>query len=117
MTARCFAVNSNNDVFIGNDGNLAIVTDLDGTLQSCEHAVKTILGEMILAVDEGIPDFETVWNGVPNLQQYEAAIRSAILNIDGVVEITSFFTERDKGTLKYTAVIKTIYGVGSITNG
>lgn len=117
MTAKTFAVNASNDIYIGFNGNLVIVSDLEGTLQACAQSTKTILGEMVLAVDQGIPDFETVWNGVPNLQQYEAAIRSAILGVSGVVEIVSFFMNTEKQVLQYTAVIRTIYGVGSINNG
>jgi hypothetical protein len=117
MTAQCFAVNSNNDMYIGEDGNLAIVFNLEGTLQACAHAAKTILGEMVFSVNQGLPNFQLVWVGVPNLPQYEAAVRVAILAVDGVVEIVSFLMDISDNTLKYTITIRTIYGVGVVTNG
>jgi len=117
MAAQTLAVNEQNDLYLDSAGNIAVIYDLAGTLQACAHATKTILGEMLLAVNEGIPNFQTVWVGVPNLQQFEASIRSAILKVVGVVEIVSFIMEQNAETLDYSVVIRTIYGTGSVTNG
>ena len=114
MTAQCFSVNTNNDIYLGMDGNLAIVFNLQGTLQACAHAAKTILGEMIFAVDQGLPNFQLIWVGVPNLQQYESAIRGAILAVDGVVQVVSFLASLSDNTLTYTMTIQTVYGTGTI---
>ncbi len=116
MTAQCFAVNSNNDIYLGTDGNLAIVFDMQGTLQACEHALKTVLGEMIFATNQGLPNFQLIWIGVPNLQHYEPAVRATILAVDGVVEVVSFLADLSDNTLTYTITIRTIYGVG-VVNG
>ena len=106
---QTFAVNSNNDLYIGRDGNLAIVNSLDAILQNCEHAAKTTLGELVLQTNVGIPDFQVVWNGVPNIQQFNASLRQALLAVDGVVEILSLNTVRNGDALIYQAVIRTIY--------
>ncbi len=117
MTAQTLAVDSNNDIYLGTDGNIAVVFNMQGTLQACAHASKTLLGEMIFSVNEGLPNFQLVWVGVPNLQQYEAAVRATLLAVDGVVEIVSFLIDITDNNLTYTAVIRTIYGTGTITNG
>lgn len=117
MTAQTFAVNTQNDIYLGTDGNLAVVYDMQGTLQACAHATKTLLGEMIFSTNEGLPNFQLVWVGVPNLQQYEAAVRATLLAVDGVVEIVSFLIDLNDNTMTYTATIRTIYGTGTITNG
>jgi len=114
MTAQTFSVNDQNDIYLGADGNLVIVFNLQGTLQACEHAVTTLLGEMIYQADQGIPNFELIWVGVPNVQQYQAAVRAALLRVDGVVEIVSFIVGISDNKLNYTAIIRTIYGTGSI---
>lgn len=114
---QTFAVNSNNDLYIGKDGNLAIVSGLEAVLQNCEHAAKTTLGELVLQTNVGIPDFQVVWNGVPNIQQFDAALRQALLAVDGVVEVVSLITTRDADKLVYQATIRTIYGSGAISNG
>lgn len=111
----CFAVNADNDLFIGPDGNLAIVNALPATLQACEHAVKAQLGEMVLAIDQGIPTLETVWNGTPNFPQFEAALRRAILAVSGVAGIVSLNVSQLADQLIYRAVILTVYGTGEVT--
>ncbi len=117
MTATCFGVNDQNDIYLGKDGNLVIVQDLEGTLQACAHSAKTRLGEMVLAVNEGLPDFELIWVGIPNIPQYESSIRRAILNVFGVLDILSFVSEISNNNLSYSIVIRTIYGTGVVTSG
>ena len=111
---QIFAVNSKNDIYIGDDGQLAIVTGLQAVLQACEHVAKARLGEMVLAIDQGIPYFETVWNGVPNLPQFEIALRQAFLGVDGVTEVISLTTIQRADILSYTATIMTTFGGGTI---
>ena len=84
MTAQTLAVNAQNDIYIGDDGNIALVFNLQGTLQACAHSGKTILGEMIFAANQGLPNFQLIWVGVPNLQQYETAVPATLLAVYGV---------------------------------
>jgi hypothetical protein len=104
-----------NDLYIGPDGNLAIVYDLQAVLQACEHAAKAQLGEMFLATDQGIPNFQLIWVGVPNLIQWQAALRSAWLNIPDVVDIVSLIGDQVGDILTYTAIIRTSFGTGAIS--
>lgn len=105
------------DLTIGDDGNLVIVTDLNAVLADAARAARTLLGEMVLAIDEGIPYFEVVWNGSPNLNQYQASLRDRILNVPGVLEVVSLSLGQSASTLDYEAVIRTIYGTGTVSNG
>lgn len=109
-------VNENNDIFVNSDGNLDMQIDLPATLQACAQISKAQLGEIIYSAQQGIPNFETVWNGVPNMAQWEAALRNAILSIEGVVNILNLTTSLANNVLSYTAEILTIYGTGTITN-
>lgn len=111
---RCFSTNTNNDIFIDTDGRLAISSRLQAVLDLCEHAVKAQLGEMVLAVNQGIPNFQTIWNGAPNTVQFAAYIRRAILSVDGVLEIVTLNTEPVADVMTYSATIRTIYGQGDI---
>lgn len=108
------AVDSLNDLFIGGDGALAMVSDLEATLQACEHAAKTQLAEMIYAVDAGVPNFATVWNGSPNRSQFEAFMRRTLLAVQNVTEVSELSTSVANHVLSYRAVIKTIFGTGVI---
>lgn len=113
---QTFGVNASNDIYIGGDGNLVIDRDTQAVLTACAQTVKTRLGEMVLAVNDGLPYFETVFTGVPNIPQFEMALRTAILAVPGVNEILSLTTSQAGDVLSYTAVILTIYGQG-VLNG
>lgn len=111
---RTFAVDDNNDLFLAAGGNLAIVSDLDAVLLVCAAVARTLLGEMVLAVDRGLPYFEDVFTGQPNAANFEAALRSALLAVDGVTQISSLTITQAENDLNYTAQIVTIYGPGVI---
>jgi hypothetical protein len=122
---QTFAVNANNDLYVDNEGNIAIVFDIQAVLQNCEHAIKTRLGEMVLQVNGGLPYLEAVFVGVPNIPQYEAAARAAILAVQGVQELILFnaiqtqvippFSTRPTTALVYSAIIRTIYGQANLS--
>ncbi len=115
MTVTTFSVNEFNDLFLDSRGNIAISHDLDALLFICAQVAKTQLGECVLNTNLGIPNFQVVWNGVPNIIQFEAALREAILAIDGVIEISSLMTEIIDNQLKYSMVIRTNFGGGIVS--
>ncbi len=107
---RVFATDDNNDLYIAVTGNLAIANDLEAVKQACEHAVQAQLGEMMFSVDQGVPTFETVWVGSPNLPQFEAALRLTLLAVPNVVEVPELVATRLRDTVLYTARIITKFG-------
>ncbi len=109
--SNTIAVNEFNDIYIDGNGNLAMVEGLESVKQSIEHAVKTQLGEEIFQINRGLPNFQTVWNGTPNLLQFEAALYAIIESVSGVIRITSLDSTVDsKNDLFYTAEVMTEYG-------
>lgn len=111
---RTLTVDSNNDIFIGNDGSLSVSSDLQAVLYACAAAAKTQLGEMVLAVDEGMPNFEAVWVGSPNLAQFEAYLRRTLTSVIDVTGVSDLTITRAGGVLSYQVTIQTIYGSGVI---
>lgn len=115
-------VNSNipgvafNDLYLDADGNISISFDLQAALQACAQAAQTLLGEMVFNVNQGIPYFQTVWVGVPNIQQFNAALRAAFLAVPNVVEVISLVTSQINDTLTYSAIIRTSFGSGTLAN-
>jgi len=116
-----------NDIYLNSQGNIALTSDLgvsgnqQAVLQACAQAAKTLLGEIVFNTDVGIPYFETIWIGVPNLQQYKGALTRAFLTVPDVVEVVSLIVSSgtaaasDVNTLTYSAVIRTVYGSGGIS--
>ena len=110
---RSLSVNELNDIYLDPQGNLAIAVGLTAILQNCEHAARAVLGEMVLEVDRGIPYFETVWAGNPQISQFDAALRRALLAVEGVIEVVNLSTTPEDNQLNYTALIRTTFGEGT----
>lgn len=122
MSTFSIATNDNNDMYLDADGNIAIVFDEDAVAQDCDHAVKTLLGELIYNSDIGVPYMQVVFVGNPNLTQFESSLRNAILNANSdVVQVLSVTINRSGNVLNYSAEIESVYGQvflnGSINNG
>lgn len=111
---QTFATDEKNDLFIGKDGGLSVASGIVAVENIAAQVAKTLLGEMILATDQGLPYFEAVWTGSPNLPQFEAAFRAAILAVDGVTGITSLTLQQVGDRLTYAAEIETVFGAGSV---
>jgi hypothetical protein len=131
-----FAVTSDNDIYLNSDGNVALLFGQDAVMQLCEHASKTILGEMILFSNQGMPNFQTIWQpGIPNLPQFQTALHNTLMLVDGVIEVNSIgisvVDSRINGlagngasistgntaagkSLAYSVTISTIYGQGTL---
>jgi len=118
-----------NDIYLDEFNNIAMSTDLQATLEECAEAARTLLGEAVFDTSIGIPYKEVVWVGVPNMQQFTASLRSAFLNVVGVTEVVSLIiaqipiqttnnnfpvSSQSADMLTYTAIIKTIYGIGVV---
>lgn len=110
------AINSNYDLYLAEDGNIAMNSGQDALLQACQTAAQAQLGEMVLSINTGVPNFQTIWQSATNIAQFEASLRRAILSVAGVIEIAELDTSVSNNTVFYRAVIRTIYGAGQITS-
>ncbi len=104
----------NNDLVLTPSNSIGVSTDLEAVIQICEHVVKTMLGELILQGDQGVPNFQLIWNGAPNIPQAQNAIREALLSVEGVTTVTQLTAFVQNNTLYYNATIQTIYGEASL---
>ena len=127
MTTQTLSANVNgtlpnvayNDIYLNAEGNIALSFNQQALLENCSQAAQILLGELVFNTSIGIPYQQALWVGVPNIQQFTAALRRAFLSIDGVLEVISLITSQGGAvvagdTLTYTAIIRTIYGVGGI---
>ncbi len=105
-----FSINQNNDIHLGNDGNLALVAGQQAIKNCCEHYAKALRGEMIHKLDKGMPYWQTTFGRQADIPLFEALFRERMLEIDGVIAVISFSAALIDNTLNYTAVIQTIYG-------
>ncbi|MEG2039682.1 MAG: hypothetical protein RR068_01035, partial [Hafnia sp.] len=99
-----------NDIFIGDDGSLAVARDIFAVQHSSTQAVKAQLGEMMYATERGLPTFDVIWNGSPNPAVYEAWLRRTLLECAGVHEVRALNVSVSGSDMKYSATIITEYG-------
>ena len=107
---RTFTTDQNNDLYLTPSNSVAISSDLQAIMDTCEYTVQTVMGELILQGDVGIPNFQLIWNGNPNIPQAENALREAIMPVDGVTGVSELSAFVENNVLKYNATIQTIYG-------
>lgn len=111
-----FLTDAKNDLYLDADGNIAMGTGIQAVMQVCDSVAQTVRGECVLDVEVGLPNFETIWSGIPNVAQWETAYRANIMAIENVLEIVSLDVTVESGQLRYTAVIRTTFGTG-VVNG
>jgi predicted hotdog family 3-hydroxylacyl-ACP dehydratase len=109
-----FATNENNDLYLDAQGNIAMVFGIEAAMQVCKNAVQAQLGEMIYNTDQGIPNFQNIWTGVINEQQWEVAIANTLEAVTDVTNVVSIDVTIANNTISYTAVILTTYGQGTL---
>jgi len=110
-----------NDIYLDTTENIAIAgttpnnnDQLQAVMFACNTASKAELGEMVLQTNLGIPNFQLIWVGVPNIPQWRAALIATFKRIPGVVDVLTLNTSYTKNILSYTAVILTSYGQGTL---
>lgn len=113
---KTLAVNENNDLYIAGDGRLAVRETLEAVMQNAQQAAQAQLGEMVLSIDQGVPNFQTIWESSANVAQFQAYVRRAILSTEGVIEVKELDTVVRDNAIFYTATIVTVYGQG-VLNG
>ena len=111
---KSLASNQRNDLVIGADGRLSIVTGAAAVEVVARSHMQTRRGEMIHAMQQGIPFDLVAFGASPNLAQFEAYARIRLGSITGVREVVSFDARLDGDVLTYTATLRTDYGETTI---
>ncbi len=104
-----------NDITLGADGNLSVLSGLAAVEAACATATKAQLGEMVFAIDTGIPNFQTLWIGTPEYGLWKAAILKTLQGVPGVTAVTSLDLAVSGSTVSYVARIMTKYSATPTT--
>jgi len=107
---------SNRDIAVDQRGNFSFVRDIEALKEVCEAYARAARNEMIHKMNKGMPFFEQVFSSQVNTPQFEAAFRARMSEIEQVQGVTSFRATVEENTLKYTAVISTVYGNIEVNN-
>ena len=108
------SVNSDSDMYLGPDGNIHTVRDLDAVVQLCTQASQVLLGELPYAQTRGIPFFDIALVESPDLSLYEVYIRRMLLGVKHVLRVDSVLFNIVGDKLNYEAHITTEFGKGVV---
>jgi len=108
-------LNANNDLFLNSAGSLTMLTGVDAVAAACNTACLTQLGECVLVLGQGLPNFQAIWVGVPDFAIWQSYLENTLLNVPGVATVQSIKLSQNNGVLSYIAEINTIYGNATIT--
>lgn len=111
---QSFGINANNDIFIGSNGNLVVLQGESAVAAAAKNASRISLGEEVLSTISGLPFFQAIFVGVPNLQMFNNYLITALTQIEGVTQVKSLTTDIEKDSfgrsvLVYEAIIQTQY--------
>lgn len=111
---KTLGTNSSNDLYLGPDGNVVMLSGILAVAAACKTACLAQLGECVLETGIGLPNFQTVWVGVPDYAIWESYLQNTILNVEGVTSVQSVTLSALDNTLTFVAQINTIYGSTTI---
>jgi hypothetical protein len=111
---RTIGTDASNDLNLLPTGTLEVLQGIDAVSQTARQYASTLLGEMIHAVDQGVPFFGVAFGTQPNLSQFEAVMRRRLLECPGVLQVPELSARQAGDTLGYTATIVTEFGSGVI---
>jgi len=112
---KMIGINSDNDIFLDTSGNLTMRSDLAAVVDACQTAAQSQLGEMVLAQNSGIPNFQTIWVGSPNYNLFANYLTTTLQNVTGVINVGDLKISREEDIMNYVVNIETIYGNQTIT--
>jgi hypothetical protein len=104
-----------NDLVLDASGNLVMLTGVEAIAQACTNACLTQYGECVLETGEGLPNFQLIWNGVPDYALWQSYLQNTLFGVPGVTGVQSIKLTMNNGVLSYAAQINTQYGPTSVT--
>lgn len=107
------ALDSNNDIIIGADGSLKLVSDGAEVVQHIRSRLQFFKGEWFLDTNAGVPYFEEIFTKPVNLANIESIFKTKILETPGVSKLTEFTMDYESGANRELVIrfsAETIYG-------
>lgn len=100
------------DLYLADDGNLAVVRDAEAIGQHARQRLMAYEGEWFLDKDAGVPWFRDLLGGGYDPVLAESVLKAEILGTDGVTDISTFsvrFDRTTRGLIAYDIEVATEY--------
>ena len=109
-----FAINSDNG-FLVTGGTINRLTGIEAVLVNCQHEAQVLRGEDPFDKNRGMPNFEEIWAGQPNVLQFEFSLRNVLSVVKDVDSLSNFKADISSNVLDYEITINTPFGSDSIS--
>lgn len=109
---KVLAQNGMNDIFLSGKGDFVLAEGVDAYATILADAIRTLIGELQLDVEAGIPWLETVFTSPNEIPLWKHNVSKAVLSYPFVMSVTSIATEiiPDSKIMKYTLTVVTDLG-------
>lgn len=97
-----FALDPNTGDLVFEDFDFSLVGGVDQIAQNLAIRLRFIQGEWFLNILAGIPYYQYFFIKNPNQIQVETFLKDEISNTDGIIDITSFSSDFDGISRKFT---------------
>jgi hypothetical protein len=114
VMVQTLQLNQNNDLFLNSSNSLTMLTGINAVAAACNTAAQTQLGECVLQTGVGLPNFQSLWVGVPDYAIWQSYLENTLLNVPGVASVQSITLSQLQGVLNYVAEINSIYGAATV---
>lgn len=91
------------------------ISGLEEIEQTIRTRLRLFLGEYFRDITDGTPWFEQILGKGASMSAREAALRNRILRSPGVIRLTSFNTDFDLNTRKYSVTVGVLTTFGLLT--
>lgn len=115
-----FALDKDWDVYLGGDGNIAVLGAKSGGDLLCQrirHRLQTFRGECFLDRDVGVPYFEEVFKKNPDLGRIRSLLASVISGVEGVAKILTLDILFNRATREFSVTFRAQAVDGTIAEG
>lgn len=101
-------LDKDNDIFMDNTGNIALIHDADQVIQAIRTRLLFFLKEYFLDETVGFPWFELVLKKNVNTSNIESRIKLEITNTEGFTRLTYFKMDFNKSNRAISVVFRGI---------
>lgn len=110
-----FAIDNNNG-FLVEENQLVLLEDKEAIAVNATTSVQTLLGEEPFLQDVGMPNFETVWEGSPNIPDFERSLRDTLSQVNGISLVGNFIYSLNNNELEYSIDVLTTFGITTVSS-
>ena len=111
---KTLARDENCDLFVDANGDIALAVGMEAYAQIVNAKMRTVLGELPMDVNGGLPYFQTIFKDSSMVDVFEAEAIKMLEGIDFVSSVESFTCEVRGDVLYYTAEIVTDKGAMTV---